>query len=665
MYKRIKKLSAKNGIPAATEESLQREVYPRIAQLKDEIKQVKETCGKTPLFWDKVCELTYLKHRYCLSLLRLGKDPVAVSGDADIVPRVVKPKGSEGKSDLQCLADTEIKVRWRLRSADGSVVRLQRPFQLRTSVTGQEVMDAIVAFTREKMPDAPTPVKFEVEPSLCRARMLSALTEKSALSRSSSSSSVKGGMEVEGSSSSNLGVSEEEEEGDSGKCFTAICEDDVFGLPLVFPGPKLCVAHTLNVRVTYPECVKGEEVPAECAALPAVPQIVDCGTFVFGKSASMEVESEEGSSLVERDFERVAVRAFASGVSQLVLTGTDLATSRVAVSAAARHARSLFAAVGVHPSSATPAAGDVVSELRGLCAAPGVVVAIGRIGIDPSAGGDVAAQTALFEAQVGLANDLGLPVIVWEGRGGAGRQETVAALRKVPPVRGGVVLCDAAAGAAPVEEYVKAGLHICVSGATAAGVAGRVAAERLVFASNAPRDANEPSALPSAVAAAAKALGMPVEALAQVAAENARRVFGLPAVGFSGLRGAAAAAAGSFNAFGLGDLPRPPVQRALTDEEAAKFLRKGEVLVRIADRTFACEEGKQGEVFSGIAKDNTESLLNRAVSKKLRELIKKRRNRGGTPKRKGAGGARAASAMAARRRRRGVRVYRGRRFRRH
>ena len=657
MYKRVKRVSARNGIPAATEESLQQEVYPRIVQLRDEIRQIKETSGKTPLFWGKVCELVYLKHRYCISMLRLGKDPVAVSGDADVVPRVVKPPCAKEKSDLQCVACTEIKLRWRLRGADGRVVRLQRPFQLRASISGQEVMDAIVAYTREKMPGAPTPVKFEVESSLLHAHMLSALTEKSSVSSSSSSSSStsgEAGMEVEGKESEDMVEDDNENESESEKCFTAICGDDVFSLPLVFPGPKLCVEHTLNVRVTYPE---GAEPVTEGAALP---QVVDCATSVFGRPSERatkgarqqqqqeqekekaEEEAAAADRLLERDFERVALRAFAGGVSQLVLAATDLRSSRVAVSAARRHARSLFPAVGVHPRSSVPAPGDVVPELRALCAASGAVVAIGRIGIDPDAGGSVAAQTALFEAQLGLANELGLPVIVCEGRHGVGRQETVAALGRVPPVRGGIVLCDAAAtgGGAPVEEYAKAGLCICVSGASAASVAGRVAAERLVLASNAPRDIpagtaadvarNEPRTLPRVAAAAAKALGMPVEALAQVTAENARRVFGLPAVGFSGIRGEAA---GSSNAFGLGDLPpAAPAQRALTDSEAKKFLREGEVLVRIAGRTFACEKDKQNALFKDIAGKDKEALLNRALSEKLRELIKRRRNRGGTPK---------------------------------
>lgn len=662
MYKRVKRLAAKNKIAPVTEEDLQKRVYPQIAQLKDEVRQVKETCGKkkTPLFWSKVLDLVLLKHQYCVSAMRLGKDPAAVSGDPQIVPRMTH--SSSGKTDLQCIPDTEIKLRWRLCSPDGSVVRLQRPIQLKATVTGKEIIDVIVAFTREKVPDAPEPVKFEVDPSVFRSHFIDSLTaakEEVSMTSSSTSTAAAAASDVE--------MAQEEESVDSKKAFRAICEDDVFCLPLVFPGPRLLTSYTINVRVTYP--FPTADVPAEYKTLPALPQLVDCGSYVTRKRPTeMLVEGDEEEEVSADDvikrFDRVAVRAFASGVSQLVLTAEDVHSSRIVVDAAKRHGRSLFSAVGAHPKAClTHKLTEITSELRALCAdadADGAVVAFGRICIDPSyTQVDVTSQTALFEAQLALANELGLPVIVDEGK------EALASLRKAPPARGGIVVvkgdCDGS-----IEEYIKLGFFVGVSSSSASVCIAKLPVERIVFVSDSDgrSGANEPRALIHTLIAVAKVLGMPPEVLAQATVANARKALGLPAVVFSGVCGDSGSGGkkknkNDFNAFGLGDLPPVVVKkRPFTDKEAAVFLRPGEVLVRIEDRTFACSDQAKSELFEGVEDGDTETLLKRATEKKLRELVRMRRKRGGAIKRRNTDSNPVTAAAGSRRRRKRCAVMR-------
>ena len=111
------------------------------------------------------------------------------------------------------------------------------------------------------------------------------------------------------------------------------------------------------------------------------------------------------------DFERILERAQAAGIGTLIVPGIDLPTSREAVTLAEGRP-GLFAAVGIHPhqsESWSPAAG---AELRELARSP-TVIAIGEIGLDYYR--DRAprfTQRAALEAQLELADELGLPVIV-------------------------------------------------------------------------------------------------------------------------------------------------------------------------------------------------------------------------------------------------------------
>lgn len=107
----------------------------------------------------------------------------------------------------------------------------------------------------------------------------------------------------------------------------------------------------------------------------------------------------------------VLARAAAAGVRRIVNPGTDALTSRRAVDLAAQHA-SVYAAVGIHPNSAAGFADDWMDAIKTL-ARREKVVAIGEIGLDYYRDrAPVADQRRAFEAQLALAADLRLPVIV-------------------------------------------------------------------------------------------------------------------------------------------------------------------------------------------------------------------------------------------------------------
>jgi TatD DNase family protein len=82
----------------------------------------------------------------------------------------------------------------------------------------------------------------------------------------------------------------------------------------------------------------------------------------------------------DADRDQVLARAAASGVRALVDPGTDLASSRGAVSLAERYPN-VYAAVGVHPHAASSLDGATLAQVRQLASQAGVV-AIGEIGLD-------------------------------------------------------------------------------------------------------------------------------------------------------------------------------------------------------------------------------------------------------------------------------------------
>jgi TatD DNase family protein len=139
------------------------------------------------------------------------------------------------------------------------------------------------------------------------------------------------------------------------------------------------------------------------------------------------------------DLEDVIARAAGHGVTRIVTIGTGIESSRRAVALAEKHP-AVFACVGVHPSHAMEGGPGFVDALRELASHPRVV-GIGEAGLDyhrlpgtdpgaspamqalgagtPEAmsagiavGAAKAAQADVFRAQLDLACELGLNIVV-------------------------------------------------------------------------------------------------------------------------------------------------------------------------------------------------------------------------------------------------------------
>jgi TatD DNase family protein len=139
----------------------------------------------------------------------------------------------------------------------------------------------------------------------------------------------------------------------------------------------------------------------------------------------------------DRDRQQVFDRAHHAGITHLV----EIAYAPEIVpraQALAREHPNLFLCVGVHPSEAARVPDAYLETLRDHARHPRVV-AIGETGLDffrdyaPRAD-----QERWFRAQLLLANELGLPVVIHQR---SAFEDTLAILEELPPAAGGVLHC--------------------------------------------------------------------------------------------------------------------------------------------------------------------------------------------------------------------------------
>ena len=139
------------------------------------------------------------------------------------------------------------------------------------------------------------------------------------------------------------------------------------------------------------------------------------------------------------DRDEVVARARTRGVGGMVTVASDPEDAREAA-ALAVGTPEMWATAGLHPHAADRTSGALMDEIERIAAAP-EVVAIGETGLDFHYGNaDRAAQRANFDAHLGLAARLGLPVVVHSR---SAEDDTAARVRAYGDGVAGVLHCFA------------------------------------------------------------------------------------------------------------------------------------------------------------------------------------------------------------------------------
>ena len=234
-------------------------------------------------------------------------------------------------------------------------------------------------------------------------------------------------------------------------------------------------------------------------------------------------------------------RAAEAGVETIVCVGTDLATSRAALTLAATHAN-VYATVGLHPHDASRL-DDEWDDLVALARDGDRVVAIGEAGFDLHyEHSPRAAQERAFAAQIALATELDRALVIhtreaWDDTFG------VLADVGVPPR---TIFHCFTGGEAEARRALAIGAYLSFSGIVSfnsahdvRAAAAIVPADALLVETDAPFLApvphrgrrNQAAMLPVVGAALAAARGEPVAAVAAATAAGATRAFALDLVG--------------------------------------------------------------------------------------------------------------------------------------
>ncbi len=239
------------------------------------------------------------------------------------------------------------------------------------------------------------------------------------------------------------------------------------------------------------------------------------------------------------DLEAVLARAHDVGVRAFVVVGYDLDSSRAAIALAGRYP-DVWAAVGIHPHNARLADKAALRDLEGLSRAPRVV-AIGECGLDFYRNlSPRHVQCQVFEAQLRLASERSLPVVIHSREA---MSETLETLAGCGPASGGVMHCFDGAEA-DAQRTVSLGLHVSCAGPityrrdpTLADAVRSVPADRVVLETDCPYlspdghrgERNEPAYVRLVAEALARVRAVRFDEMARQSTRNAARLFGLPA----------------------------------------------------------------------------------------------------------------------------------------
>lgn len=239
----------------------------------------------------------------------------------------------------------------------------------------------------------------------------------------------------------------------------------------------------------------------------------------------------------DKDREHVISRARKAGVEYIVNIGFDIDGSRKAIELAEKH-KGLYATVGIHPHNASQLNQAVLNKLRKLCEETNVV-AIGEIGLDYYRNlSPKEDQKKAFEAQLSLAEELELPVVIHDREA---HRDILQMLSKFKGKINGVMHCFSGSKEM-AEQCVKSDFHISIAGPVTfpnsrklREIAKWTDLNKILLETDSPWLApqairgkrNEPASIPFIAKKIAELKGISVDELAEATTKNAQEIFQL------------------------------------------------------------------------------------------------------------------------------------------
>jgi TatD DNase family protein len=239
------------------------------------------------------------------------------------------------------------------------------------------------------------------------------------------------------------------------------------------------------------------------------------------------------------DRQEVLRRARNAGVQEIITIGIDLATSRRAL-ALAEDNEGVYATVGIHPHDSYRLSPADMEELRAMGRRP-QVVGYGEIGLDFYRNYQPRSlQLSCFVEQLGLAKQLGLPVVVHDREA---HEDTFQVLKAEKAWEMGVVLHCFSGDWSFARRCLDLGFYLSIAGPVTFSkapdlqeVARRCPLDQLLLETDAPFLApvpkrgkrNEPAFLVHTAEKVALLRDLQILELSRRTTANARRLFKLP-----------------------------------------------------------------------------------------------------------------------------------------
>jgi TatD DNase family protein len=253
------------------------------------------------------------------------------------------------------------------------------------------------------------------------------------------------------------------------------------------------------------------------------------------------IDSHTHLSLCEGPEAEVVAAACGAGVSRMLTVGMDAETNPLAIAAAERH-EAVFAAIGRHPNEAGGFDDVAAEEIARLGAHDGVR-AIGETGLDfyrDSA--PKADQRRAFEAQIEIAAELGLPIVI-HARDAEGSSEAIDEIFATLDARAGgrPVILHCFSAPKRVADAAERNWHCSFAGNVTyprseelRAAAAEVPEDLILVETDAPYLSpqemrgrrNEPANVTATARVVAEARGVPYEELERTLEANARALFG-------------------------------------------------------------------------------------------------------------------------------------------
>ncbi len=247
----------------------------------------------------------------------------------------------------------------------------------------------------------------------------------------------------------------------------------------------------------------------------------------------------------DKDREQVLDRARRGGIGAIINIGLDARSSRASLEMTRKN-DDIFSTVGFHPHEASRMKDADLKTLAQL-AEDDKVVAVGEIGLDFYRNlSPRRSQEQAFRAQLDLAAELGLPVVVHCRQA---HKETLAILSawvestlSLGRLRRGVIHCFSG-DIEMAQRYIEIGFYISLAGSVSypsagelAQVAREIPLDRLLVETDAPFLApqayrgkhNEPAYVALIAEKIAQLRGVPRETVAEATTRNAIELFHLP-----------------------------------------------------------------------------------------------------------------------------------------